>query len=53
MQRSRFDVSRLANLILKSRYALDQGAFFADYASAHKKLSELGSKFVRAGGIRI
>jgi len=27
------------------KYAQDQAAFFADYAQAHKKLSELGSKF--------
>lgn len=27
------------------KYAANQNAFFADYASAHKKLSELGSKF--------
>jgi len=27
------------------KYARDQGAFFAEYAMAHKKLSELGSKF--------
>jgi len=35
------------------KYAKDQSAFFADYAAAHKKLSELGSKFEPAGGIRI
>lgn len=27
------------------KYAKDEGAFFADYAAAHKQLSELGSKF--------
>jgi L-ascorbate peroxidase len=27
------------------KYAADQNAFFADYAKAHKKLSELGCKF--------
>jgi L-ascorbate peroxidase len=27
------------------KYAADQEAFFADYAKAHKKLSELGAKF--------
>merc|ERR1719183_3023098 len=27
------------------KYAADQNAFFADYAKAHKKLSELGRKF--------
>lgn len=27
------------------KYAADQGAFFADYAKAHKKLSELGCRF--------
>ena len=35
------------------KYAADQNAFFADYAVSHKKLSELGSKFVPAGGIRV
>lgn len=34
-------------------YARDQQAFFTDYAAAHKKLSELGSKFLPAGGIRV
>lgn len=34
-------------------YAVDQQAFFSDYARAHKKLSELGSKFSVPGGIRI
>lgn len=28
-----------------TKYSKDQAAFFADYAEAHKKLSELGSKF--------
>ena len=27
------------------KYAEDQAAFFADYAAAHKRLSELGAKF--------
>jgi len=31
----------------------DQEAFFASYARAHKKLSELGSKFVPAEGITV
>jgi L-ascorbate peroxidase len=31
----------------------DQDAFFASYAKAHKKLSELGSKFVPAEGITL
>lgn len=35
------------------KYASDQNAFFADYAAAHKKLSELGSKFEPPEGIRI
>ncbi|CAE7637849.1 APX8 [Symbiodinium sp. CCMP2592] len=34
-------------------YAKDQDAFFKDYAKAHKKLSELGSKFEPAQGITI
>ncbi|CAE7945005.1 APXT [Symbiodinium necroappetens] len=34
-------------------YAKDQDAFFKDYAKAHKKLSELGSKFEPEGGIKI
>eukprot|EP00439_Symbiodinium_sp_Y106_P029073 s2045_g3.t1 len=34
-------------------YAKDQDAFFRDYAQAHKKLSELGSKFEPEGGIKI
>jgi len=35
------------------KYREDQAAFFADYAAAHKKLSELGSKFEPAAGLRI
>ena len=35
------------------KYAKDEAAFFADYAAAHKKLSELGSMFIPDGGIRI
>lgn len=35
------------------RYASDASAFFREYAAAHKKLSELGSAFFPAGGIRI
>ncbi|CAM6121034.1 unnamed protein product [Calypogeia fissa] len=31
--------------VYTDKYAEDQDAFFADYAEAHKKLSELGSKF--------
>jgi len=34
-------------------YKNDQEAFFKDYAAAHKKLSELGSKFEPAEGIVI
>ncbi|CAM9631993.1 unnamed protein product [Discosporangium mesarthrocarpum] len=36
-----------------AKYAEDQEAFFVDYAKAHKKLSELGSKFDPEGGITI
>ena len=32
---------------------ISQAAFFKDYALAHKKLSELGSKFEPAQGIQI
>jgi len=35
------------------RYAADQAAFFADYAAAHAKLSELGSAFMPREGIVI
>ena len=35
------------------RYALSQADFFADYAAAHKKLSELGSQFIVPGGLRL
>lgn len=35
------------------QYAASQEAFFRDYAQAHKKLSELGSKFEPAQGITI
>lgn len=35
------------------RYAADEAAFFAEYAAAHAKLSELGSTFDPAEGIRI
>lgn len=34
-------------------YAKDQQAFFDDYEAAHKKLSELGSKFVPAEGVSL
>jgi len=34
-------------------YGKDQAAFFADYALAHKKLSELGSKWEPAAGFSI
>lgn len=35
------------------KFAESQDAFFESYAKAHKKLSELGSKFEPAGGIEI
>jgi len=35
------------------KYAASEAAFFADYAASHKKLSELGSNFSPAEGIRI
>lgn len=35
------------------KYAASEAAFFADYAAAHKKLSELGSKFLPPQGIKI
>lgn len=35
------------------KYACDQSAFFADYARAHKKMSELGCKFCPEGGFRL
>lgn len=35
------------------RYAASQATFFAEYAAAHAKLSELGSAFSPAGGIHI
>lgn len=35
------------------KYAADEAAFFHDYALAHAKLSELGSKFEPAEGIKI
>ena len=31
--------------VYAEKYAADQNAFFADYALAHQKLSELGSQF--------
>ena len=34
-------------------YAANQDAFFADYSAVLIKLSELGSQFVPAEGIRI
>eukprot|EP00444_Apocalathium_aciculiferum_P062944 CAMPEP_0183599018 /NCGR_PEP_ID=MMETSP0371-20130417/179220_1 /TAXON_ID=268820 /ORGANISM="Peridinium aciculiferum, Strain PAER-2" /LENGTH=386 /DNA_ID=CAMNT_0025811081 /DNA_START=43 /DNA_END=1203 /DNA_ORIENTATION=- len=36
---------------ITEKFAADQAAFFASYAKAHKKLSELGSKFQPADGI--
>ena len=35
------------------KYAKDERAFFVDYCAAHKKLSELGSKWAVPGGVRI
>jgi len=35
------------------KYKASEAAFFADYAQAHAKLSELGSKFQPAEGIKI
>jgi len=35
------------------KFAADQDVFFAAYAQAHKKLSELGSKFEPAAGITL
>jgi len=35
------------------KYAEDQDLFFEHYAAAHKKLSELGSKFQPENGFRI
>lgn len=35
------------------KYKANEAAFFADYAQAHAKLSELGSKFVPVDGIKI
>jgi len=35
------------------KYAQDESAFRADYAEVHKQLSELGSKWVVPGGIRL
>ena len=35
------------------KYSSDQDAFFRDYATAHKKMSELGCKFNPPGGIAI
>ncbi len=34
-------------------FAASQDAFFAAYAAAHAKLSELGAAFRPAGGVRI
>lgn len=34
-------------------YAKDEQAFFNDYQQAHKKLSELGSKFIPAEGVSL
>lgn len=35
------------------KYAADQAAFFADYAKAHKKLSELGAGWEEGGPVSI
>ena len=32
-------------------YASDQSAFFKDYADAHRRLSEVGAKWVVPGGV--
>eukprot|EP01041_Mallomonas_annulata_P010331 gene10331-21559_t len=42
-----------AELLYAMKYANDQAWFFADYAMAHKKLSELGSKFDPPDGLVI
>lgn len=34
-------------------YAINQDAFFEDYAEAHRRLSEIGSKFFIDGGIML
>ncbi|OLP95429.1 L-ascorbate peroxidase S, chloroplastic/mitochondrial [Symbiodinium microadriaticum] len=50
-----FDLyAKAFRLMCKSEAGMeDQDAFFKDYAKAHKKLSELGSKFEPEGGIKI
>lgn len=35
------------------KYAADEKAFFEDYAAAHLKLSELGSKFAEGTGVTL
>lgn len=35
------------------RYASDEKLFFSDYAKAHKKLSELGSRYIVEGGLSL
>ena len=39
--------------LFAEKYRNDEAAFFADYAAAHKKLSECGAKFEPAEGISI
>jgi L-ascorbate peroxidase len=46
-----FNDDKMRPIALK--YKNDQSAFFSDYAAAHKQLSELGSKFEPAEGIKI
>jgi L-ascorbate peroxidase len=35
------------------RYARDQNAFFEDYSSAHKKMSELGARWSTSEGVKL
>jgi len=35
------------------QYARNQDAFFQDYAEAHRRLSEVGAKWVVPGGIMV
>jgi len=42
-----------AFLIHFRKYAADEFVFFNDYCAAHKKLSELGSKFEPLAGITL
>jgi len=48
-----FFLKILVSRYMLKKYAVDQDAFFKDYAEAHAKLSNLGAKFDPVDGFSI